>query len=309
MSEQVLSKIDRVDESVNTLAALQAGYNDERDLANQIFGQIQMGMAISKFTDVVSLQKLKHIKETKMYRALSGQKGVDRDGAEIPDVGTFDGFCRALGTSASKVDEDLKNLAVFGEDALAQLTKAGAGYREQRQYRRLPEDQKAALTEAAKAGDKDSFLELAEDLIAKHAKEKQALAQKNSELEKDAQATGRVLADKQSEITKLQTQVATKKYLPHVDWPEAMKGYIEQAQKAGNEVCNALDALKTIRENAMKVTPESADERACLGNAWMALAEEMSAILDKVSVKLESEKGSFENTLNAVAEEHREENQ
>jgi len=93
--------------AVDGLAQLQASYGQERDLANQMLGQIQMSRAISKFTDVVSLQKLKYIKENKSYRALSGQKGIDRNGSEITDVGTWAGFCAALGVSASKIDEDL----------------------------------------------------------------------------------------------------------------------------------------------------------------------------------------------------------
>lgn len=185
------------------LSNMQDSYADGRDLANQMLGQIQMSMAISKFTDVVSLQKLKHIKETKMYRAVAGQKGRDRHGNEIPDVGTFDGFCRALGTSASKVDEDLKNLEVFGEDALEQLTRIGAGYREMRQYRRLDEDQKLMLIEAAKTGDKEGFIDLAEELISKHAREKAELEKKLSDVTADHEAQGKVLADKSAKIDAL----------------------------------------------------------------------------------------------------------
>lgn len=172
---------------------MQATYSEDRDLANQMLGQIQMSRAISKFTDVVSLQKLKYIKENKSYRALSGQKGVDRHGIEITDVGTWVGFCAALGVSASKVDEDLTNLQIFGEDALAQLTQAGAGYRELRQYRKLPEDQKLALLEVAKTGDKGEFLDLAEEMIAKHAKEKEQLNQQLEESAKEHEATAKRL--------------------------------------------------------------------------------------------------------------------
>lgn len=188
--------------AADVIRNIEANYGEERDLANQLLGQIQMSRAISKFTDVVSLQKLKHIKETKMYRALAGKKGLDREGNEIPDVGTFDGFCRALGTSASKVDEDLANLKIFGEDALEQLTRIGAGYRELRQFRRLPEDQKVALLEAAKEGDKEAFLELAEDLIAKHAKEK-------AELEQHLQGKDAVLASKQKMIDNQAMEIDT----------------------------------------------------------------------------------------------------
>ena len=185
---------------VDGLAQLQASYGQERDLANQMLGQIQMSRAISKFTDVVSLQKLKYIKENKSYRALSGQKGIDRNGSEITDVGTWAGFCAALGVSASKIDEDLTNLQIFGEEALAQLTQAGAGYRELRQYRKLPEDQKQALIEVAKAGDKEGFVELAEEIIAKHAKEKESLAAKEAEARAQIEAKDKVLADNATKI-------------------------------------------------------------------------------------------------------------
>ncbi|MEG1971143.1 MAG: hypothetical protein RR101_13615, partial [Burkholderiaceae bacterium] len=114
------------------MAAVQAEYSEERDLINQLMGQVSMARSIARFADVVSLTKLAHIKETKMYRALSGKKGVDMDGNAIADVGTFDGFCQALGLSRSKVDEDIINLKVFGEEALKQLSATGAGYRELR---------------------------------------------------------------------------------------------------------------------------------------------------------------------------------
>ena len=196
--------------AVDGLTQLQASYGQERDLANQMLGQIQMSRAISKFTDVVSLQKLKYIKENKSYRALSGQKGIDRNGSEITDVGTWAGFCAALGVSASKIDEDLTNLQIFGEEALAQLTQAGAGYRELRQYRKLPEDQKQALIEVAKAGDKEGFVELAEEIIAKHAKEKEALATQVEEAQATLEAKDRVLQTRAELIGKLEEQVAGK---------------------------------------------------------------------------------------------------
>ncbi|WP_298619547.1 hypothetical protein [uncultured Zoogloea sp.] len=178
------------------LVAIKRGLSDDRDLVNQLLGQVQMARSFARFADVVSLTKLKHIKETKMYRALAGKKAFDPDGNEIADVGTFDGFCQALGLSRSKVDEDLTNLTAFGEEAMKSLSAIGIGYRELRQYRRLPEDQKSALIEAAKSGDKDSFLELAEDLIAKHAREKEEAQRQIEELKAEEKAKEELLADK-----------------------------------------------------------------------------------------------------------------
>src|SRR5579871_3363457 len=104
------------------IAHIVGEHNHERDMVNQLIGQIGMATAISKFTTVVGLSKLQYIKENKLYRSLSGTNAIDRNGDKIPDVGTWDGFCRAIGTSANKVDEDLLNLRMFGQDAMESLT-------------------------------------------------------------------------------------------------------------------------------------------------------------------------------------------
>ncbi|HIG8799237.1 TPA: hypothetical protein ACYEOW_005592 [Raoultella terrigena] len=183
----------------NLMATVSGQMNDERDLINQLLGQVQMARSFAKFADVVSLSKLKHIKESKIYHALKGKRGTDFDGNEIADVGTWDGFCQALGLSRSKIDEDLTNLSAFGEDALKQLSAVGAGYRELRQFRRLPEDQKSALIEVAKEGDKTALLDLAEEMIAKHTREKE-------ELTTDLEISRQMLAEKKEELGEMRKE-------------------------------------------------------------------------------------------------------
>lgn len=195
----------------NQSAALRSAHSEERDLLNQMMGQIQMTGAISKLTTVVGLTKLAHIKETKMYRALAGKSGLDRNGHEIADVGTWEGFCLAVGTTRQKADEDILNLKAFGETALEDLSRVGAGYREMRQFRKLPEDQKTALIEVAKTGDKESFIDLAEEIIAKHAKEKEQLTKERDDAHADKQALEEVVSDKTSKILDLEKQVSRKR--------------------------------------------------------------------------------------------------
>jgi hypothetical protein len=233
-------------EAANLSAAIQADYNENRDLVNQMLGQIQMSRAISKFTDVVSLSKLKQIKETKMYRAAAGQKMVGLSGEDIADVGTWAGFCQALGVSASKIDEDLTNLDAFGEDALKQLNSIGVGYRELRQYRRLPQDERAALIEAAKVGDKDELLELAESLISKHAKEKEALTVELTEVQSNYEAQGAVIKKKDEKLNTLEKQLHKQRNRAG-DWhPRASEIAIETTRHAA-ETLEALDKLETMR--------------------------------------------------------------
>ena len=225
-----------------------------------------MAGAISKFTTVVGLMKLKELKERKLYQALSGKKGIDKNGNEIPDVGTWDGFCRALHTSANKVDEDLLNLKIFGEDALEQLTSIGAGYRELRQYRKLPEDQKTALIEVAKAGDKEALVELAEEFIAKNAKEKEQLKKENSNLQADYKALSKRNADVAKEKEELAIKLAQfeMKTVPLDERLEPFKKQIAETQSRIDElleqqrqyVALADKLQKEIMENDPDYDPE-----------------------------------------------------
>ncbi len=152
-----------------------------RDLVNQILGQAQMASAFGQFSQTVWASKLAIVKENKLYQQLSGMRAPN--GLEL--TGTWVEFCGLLGISDEKANQDIANLRAFGEEALEQMQRVGMGYRELRQFRRLPADEHQALIEAAATGDKDTLLDLAETIIAKHAKEKTDLSERVDKLEKD----------------------------------------------------------------------------------------------------------------------------
>lgn len=216
-------------DAANTMAALQAEYSEDRDLLNQLLGQAQMAGAFEEFSRTVRTSKLAFVKEHKLYRSLAGKKTPH--GAEIL-AGTWEEFCMLLGRSVDQVDRDIANLRTFGEEALESMSRMGIGYREMRQFRKLPDDQKAALIEVAKTGDKEAFVELAEEIIAKHAKEKETLTQRAEESEANLEARSRVLEDKNQHIdqltekmNKLQKRV---KSMPPADVAEAMRAEVTQ---------------------------------------------------------------------------------
>lgn len=177
----------------NTMAVLQTEYGNDRDLINQLLGQIQMADAFTKFSATVAITKLAFIKENKLFHSLSGKE--NGDGRQFS--GTWEEFCELIGRSRRSVDEDIQNLNNFGEEALESMTRMGIGYRELRQFRKLPEDQKTALIEAAKTEDKDSLLELAEELIAKHTKEKEVLQKELAQTAEELEASRALMADKE----------------------------------------------------------------------------------------------------------------
>lgn len=145
----------------------ESGNGTGRDLVHQLLGQAQAFNAAGNLLRTFGVSKLAVVKENKLYQQLAGT--VAPNGSELS--GTWAEFCGLLNVSVDKVDEDIKNLREFGEQAMEQMQSVGIGYRDLRQMRRLPVDDKVALIEAAKAGDKDTLVELAETLISKNQKQ------------------------------------------------------------------------------------------------------------------------------------------
>lgn len=180
-----------------------SNYAEERDLVNQLLGQIQTADAFAQFSRTVSTSKLAYVKETKAYRALQGKQSAD--GQQFS--GTWEEFCGLLGRSQQHVDEDIRNLRALGEEALDSMSRMGIGYRELRQFRRLPTDSQEALIEAAKAGDKEGLLDLAEELIARQQKEKAELAEQLDEARADIEAKDDRAAKRERDIENLQKKL------------------------------------------------------------------------------------------------------
>jgi len=227
------------------LAQITESYSDERDLVNQLLGQAQMADAFGKFSQTVWSSKLAYVKENKLYQGLTGKRAPN--GLELK--GTWVEFCGLLGVSDEKANQDIANLRTFGEEALESMSRMGIGYREMRQYRRLPDDDKTALIEVAKAGDKDAFIDFAETVIAKHAQEKAALEAKVADVEADHKATEKVLAERTQKLDATQKSLE-KLQLRTAPWDERVADFkeeITQRQTIIDEaVARHLEAVEAL---------------------------------------------------------------
>lgn len=264
------------------IAGITEAYSEERDLANQLLGQAQMAFAVSKLTTVVGLTKLQHIKETKMYRAFAGKTITLPSGENRRQVGTWEEYCELLGTSRQKVEEDLLNLRTFGEEAMDNLTRIGAGYRELRQLRKLPTDERTALIEAAKTGDKDELLDLAESLISKHTKEKEALTKDLTEATENYEAQGAVLKKKDETLNKLEKQLH-KLQNRAGDWhPRATEIAIETTRHAAATL-EGLDKLDAMRDAIMTEEFGDQDREAAIEAMAVVYYDAVTQIVNRIA--------------------------
>ena len=264
--------------ALTVLGDIAQGMQEERDLVNQLLGQAQMAGAFEEFSRTVRTSKLAYVKEYKLYRAIAGKKNPH--GAEILS-GTWEEFCNLLGRSVDQVDRDIANLRAFGEEALESMSRMGIGYRELRQYRRLPEDQKTALLEAAKSGDKDAFVDLAEELIAKHAKDKEALAQQLDNANADYEAQSQVLADTSSKLQDTKLELEKTRRLVAARTPdEKVTAIREEATKLATEaeaavVCKLRPAVEALVAHADE---DGADHRAVIAGLLAQVERAVSSI-------------------------------
>ena len=91
--------------------------------ASRLTGRVEAFNFISKLTTVGSLMIVKKIKESGVYK-------------ELPNIKTWADYCKSIGFSVNKIDEDLLNLNTFGENLLTTVGTFGLGYRELRQLKK-----------------------------------------------------------------------------------------------------------------------------------------------------------------------------
>ncbi|TNG91340.1 hypothetical protein FHQ28_08650 [Pasteurellaceae bacterium USgator11] len=190
--------------------------------AHETMGMIKAFNFVSKLLTVGTLKKLQEIKETKKYKGLSY---LDQDG-KVLTVGNFAEYCKACGLSDKKVWEDLTNLNTFGEEFIETSQRLGLGYREMRKLRQLPDEARAEILEAdySEATDKEDLLEKIEDLTAQHAKVKGELEAKLKRKSDDYDAQGKVLANKNEQINRLDMELAKKAKLIETQTPDQKGG-------------------------------------------------------------------------------------
>ena len=208
---------------------------NEQLLLSEKVGALKATGFFKKVSTVTEIKMLAEIKEAKEYKGL---KILDRDG-NWQHVTTWEQFCKALGHSREKVDEDIRNIATFGEEFLETSQRMGIGYRDLRKLRKIPEGDREVIIngEAMQAGDKDSLIELIEDMSVKHSKDKSKLENQVKDLNAEAKAKDRVIQQKQQTIDDKNTELNIK------DEKLALRAHAPAYERAKDYAAN-MDVIK-----------------------------------------------------------------
>ena len=189
----------------NQLAQIQQSVAEEQIQLSEQVGALKATGFFKKVSTVTEIKLIAEIKESKKYKGL---KLIDHNGKYVT-CSTFQDFCGAIGYSYEKINQDIQNLSAFGEDFLETSQRMGLGYRDLRKLRKLDDADREVIIEgeAVKAEDRESLIDLIEEMSAKHRKQKDALETENKELKADKDALETILQKKDEKVNQLDTQV------------------------------------------------------------------------------------------------------
>ncbi|MCT8781757.1 hypothetical protein KZ469_05425 [Glaesserella parasuis] len=231
MSELTLSQ------EQNAVALAAKAMTQDIAEAHEAMGMLKAFNFVGKLLTVGSLKILADIKETKKYKGL-----VTYVDGKLLTVGSWEQYVTACGLGVKKVDEDLRNLTVFGEDFLETSQRLGLGYREMRKLRQLPSDARAEIIDAdySDATDKEELIEKIEDLTAKHVREKDALTKQLETAKGNYEAQSKVMANKDRKINELSEELAKKKHNIETRTPDKKGGDL---RKETSQIAYGAEAI------------------------------------------------------------------
>lgn len=163
--------------------------------ASRLTGRVEAFGFISQLTTVGTLISLKKIKESGAYK-------------ELPGVKTWEDYCKSLGFSRTKIDEDLNNLNTFGEEFLTTVGTFGLGYRELRSLSKSSKtgalqikDESVVINgEVIPLDEKDILKDALTDLVAKNKEEISKLKAENKAKDKMVQTYAEAKEAKEQEL-------------------------------------------------------------------------------------------------------------
>lgn len=287
--------VQKLNEDRNTLAKLEAAFSDEERrttlLIGKRLGRRDHGRMFTKLAAVTDVLDLQQIKESKQYK---GFVHVDEDG-KSERITTWADYCRLVeGKSVEAIDLEIQNLNQLGEELFDSMRQVGLGPGKMREIRKLPEASHVALLEAAREGDKDALLELTEQLIARHAKEKEELTRQTEDAKADVEAVRVVCGDVRAENSKLELELAKLKNRRQKQTPPERAKELRRAI-ADDGLRLEVSLLGTLREACRTLKEDSADSgidhAAFLGGIVRSLELTLQDVRDEFGLPTDADFG------------------
>lgn len=211
--------VARLQEEHRLAASAEAYAAEKSEIARIVYehrGRIQAFQSIRKLVTVAEIVQIKTLKESKQYKGLI----ITDSQGKSQQITTWEQFCeKVVGRSVESVDLDIRNLDGFGAELFEAMENIGIGPGKMRDLRQIPQEARQELLLAAERAAteaeenrKEAFLEVANELLAKSARDKQLLETQVASLkkahEREMDAKQRVIEQKNQMTERLQRSIA-----------------------------------------------------------------------------------------------------
>ena len=266
----------------NQLAQIEQSVSVEQIQLSEKVGALKATNFIKKLVTVTEIKLIAEIKETKQYKGL---KLINSFGKSVT-CSTFQDFCTAIGYSYEKVNQDIQNLAALGEDFLETSQRIGLGYRDLRKLRKLDDADREVIIngESVKTEDRESLIDLIEEMSAKHAKDKAALNKKVADLSADVDAKDQIIKTKDTKLNQMDTELT--KFKSPIEIAKRAETEDQELEKAALETLSAesLTLLNAVMryQNAINSVLDLANEKG-IGQLYERVDESVIATYQRIA--------------------------
>ena len=260
------------------LAKEQEAFSETFDLGCFV-GAAQMASAMGSFCEASQIRAFSEIKKSKAFKHIA----INHPNGELRISQNIDEFCRAVFKRGYRVMQDDEGiLQRLGGAAFDALNSLGISRGQMRLLISLPEDERAAVAEAVKSGEKSEVVSLIQDLANKLDETRQ----KVDELKAEDTANKSLLAERAKKVDALEAKLK--------------RAVNAEPDTVGSELRDVVnkwmnDALGAIQGNFRLSIQQLLDYEATQRDAGVALDSKvwLAGVFAQVADALNTERGAF----------------
>lgn len=168
--------------------------------AARALGQIEALQFSATVAGRAQVEIYLNLKKSKSYRAIT-YRDADGNPRRVADL---EEFCeRYLGKSARRMQEMVQQYHLLGGELYEAAERIGFRNQDYRALKALPDDDQETIRQAIASDDRDTVLNLMQELAARHQSEKTALEKRATEAEETAEARDQVIRAKTEQVDRL----------------------------------------------------------------------------------------------------------
>jgi len=219
-------------------------------------GRIETAAFFGNIADKLIVETFLNIKEGKKYKGLPyiDENGNPRYVADLEE------FCEAyLKKSYRRCLELSSNYHLLGPELYEQSEAMGLRQRDYNAIKALPSDRQEIIKLAVAAKDKDSVIELLQDVMVKTDQEKIAFTKDVSDLKGDNAALDRLLKEKTDKL------LAAEKRIEFQKFPDVVQDVRVEVVGITGQMVKLLNRMDQLRDHILQVDIEGfKDEEAAI---------------------------------------------